>query len=238
MDFRSAPGSISTPATSPSPSSAPSTASPSTAPAWPVSVNLRRRGAVGVDGGADDAHFVAGGDDFKAAALQRAHFHHLVQEPVQQSDVDESYVRPGNKKHSRTFHVDAGSGGSSQSAVTQHYKFRAARVTCAGVFENFFRLKVQESQAHGTETKDSFEVPAATATAEVFLRVQCDDRVPAFPNSFAGRIAAETDAITERPHTHELVQFSLCRGDSRSHHVGVIKNTNVRAREFAAQRSG
>src|SRR5207253_2656486 len=163
------PGSISKPPKLPLPSSAPSTASPSTAPAWPVSVNLRRRGAVGVDGGTDDAHLVAGGDDFKTAALQGAHFHHLVQEPVQQSDVDESYVRPGNKKHSRAFHVDAGSRGGRQSAMTQHYKFRAARITCAGVFENFFRLKVQKSQAHGAETENSFEVPTAAATAEVSL---------------------------------------------------------------------
>src|SRR5205814_401116 len=145
-------------------------------------------GAVGVDGGADDSHFVAGGDNFKTAALQRAHFHHLVQEPVQQSDVDESYVRPGNKKHSGTFHVDAGGGGGSQGTVAQHYEFGATRVTCAGVFENFLRLEVQESQAHGPPAENTFEMSAAAATAEVFLGVQRDDRVAAFPDSFAGRI--------------------------------------------------
>ncbi len=195
-------------------------------------------GAVGVDGGADDSHFVAGGDNFKTAALQGAHFHHLVQEPVQQSDVDESYVRPGNKKHSRAFHVDAGSGGGRQSAMTQHYKFRAARITRAGVFENFFRLKVKESQAHGAETENSLEMAAAAASAEVFLGIQRDDRMPAFPNSFAGRIAAEPHSVAERPHAHQLVQFALRRGDSRGHNVRVIKNANLRAREFAAQRSG
>jgi len=32
--------------------------------------------------GAEDAHFVRGGDHFKPAALQRAHFHHFVDQPV------------------------------------------------------------------------------------------------------------------------------------------------------------
>src|SRR5256886_8881314 len=80
----------------------------------------------------------------------------LVQEPVQQSDVDESYVRPGNKKHSGAFHVDAGGGGGSQGTVAQHYEFGATRVTCACGFENFLPLEVQESPAHRPPAANTF----------------------------------------------------------------------------------
>src|SRR5713226_1067099 len=166
---------------------------------------LALRGAVGVDGRADDAHFVRRGDYFKTAALQRAHFHHLVQEPVQQTDVDEFYVQPGYKKHSGTFHVDAGGRGGRQGAVAEHHKFRATRVTRAGVFEHLFRLKVQESHAHGPAPENSLQVASSAATAEIFLGVQRDDGVPAFPNSFAGRKAAEADAIPKRPYAREFV---------------------------------
>ncbi len=40
-------------------------------------------GAGGVDGGADDADFVGGGNDFKAAALERAHHNHFVKEAIE-----------------------------------------------------------------------------------------------------------------------------------------------------------
>ena len=39
-------------------------------------------GALGVDGGADDSDLVGGRDQFKPAALQRAHLHHFMQIPV------------------------------------------------------------------------------------------------------------------------------------------------------------
>src|SRR2546430_17386500 len=72
-------------------------------------------------------------------------------------------------------------------------------------FVNFLRLEVQESQAHGPPAENPFEMSAAAATAEVFLGVQRDDRVAAFPDSFAGRIAAKPHAVAQRPHAHELV---------------------------------
>src|SRR6266852_6690356 len=84
---------------------------------------LSLRGAVGVDGSAEDTDFVGGGDQFEAAALQRAHFDHFVEEPVEQSDVDKFHFRSGDEKCSWAFHVDAGGGGRSEGAVTQVYKF-------------------------------------------------------------------------------------------------------------------
>src|SRR5712692_245144 len=117
-------------------------------------------------------------------------------QPVQQSDVDEFYIRPRYKKHSRALHVDAGGRGSGQSTVAQHNKFLTSRVTRAGVFKDFIRLKIHEAQTHGPAHEDSFQMSPAAATAEVFLGVQSDDRVPALPDSFAGRIAAKPNAIT------------------------------------------
>lgn len=75
-------------------------------------------GAVGVDGGADDTHFVGGGDQFEAAALQGAHLDHFVEEPVQQADVNKFYFGSGDEECSRAFHVDTGGGGGGESAVT------------------------------------------------------------------------------------------------------------------------
>ncbi len=60
--------------------------------------------------------------------------------------------------------------------------------------------------------------------------------MPAFPDSFPGREAAEADAVAESPHAEEFVQLALRGGNSRGHDVGVIEKVNVRAGEFAAQR--
>src|SRR5882724_11998085 len=55
-------------------------------------------GTVRVDGGADDSHFIGGRDDLEAAALQRTHLNHFMQQPVQQGDIDELHVRPADEK--------------------------------------------------------------------------------------------------------------------------------------------
>src|SRR5215470_3720430 len=60
-----------------------------------------------VDGGAEDAEFVGGGQDFEAAALERAHFHHFVDQAVEQSYINEFGFRAGDEKHAGTTHVDA-----------------------------------------------------------------------------------------------------------------------------------
>src|SRR6266849_2635707 len=159
-------------------------------------------------------------------------------QPVQQSDVDEFYIRPRYKKHSRALHVDAGGGGSSQSAVTQHNKFLASRVTRAGVFKDFIRFKIHEAQTHGPASENSFQMSPAAATAEIFLGIQRDDGVPALPDSFARRIAAKAHAIPEGPNARQLMQLALRRRDSRGHDVRVIEQANLRARSFAAQRGG
>src|SRR6266851_326025 len=179
--------------------------------------------AVGVDGGADNAHFVGGWDEFEAAALERAHLDHFVEEPVEQADVYEFYFRSGYEECSWTFHVDAGGSSSGKGAVTQHHEFLAARVTGVSVFKNFFGFEIKEAQAHRTASENSLEMPAAAAAAEIFLGIEGDDGVAAFPDSFAGGEAAKADAIAKRPDADELVQFALRGGDSRGHDVGVIE---------------
>src|SRR5216684_1238680 len=81
-------------------------------------------------------------------------------------------------------------------------------------------------------------VAAAAAPAEILLGIQSDDGVPAFPDSFARRIAAKAHAIPERPHARQLMQLALRRRDSRGHNVRVIEQANLRTRSFAAQRGG
>src|SRR6266849_7789706 len=161
-----------------------------------------------------------------------------MQRPVQQSDVDEFRIRAGDEECSRPFHVDAGGSGRSQSAVAQHHKVLASRVARTCVFKDFVGLKIHEPHAHGAAPEDSFQMAAASAAAENFLGVEGDDGVPAFPDSFAGREAAKTDAVTKRPDANERVQLALRGRDSRGHHVGVVENTNLRSRELAAYRGG
>src|SRR6266853_1772418 len=197
---------------------------------------LRLRGAVGVDGGTDDAHFVGGWNKFETTALERAHLDHFVEESVQQADVDKFHFGSSNEECARAFHVDTGSGGSGESAVTQGHEFLAARITRTGVFKNFFGFEIQKTQAHGAAPENAFQMAAAATAAEILLWIESDDRVAAFPDAFTGREAAETDAVAERPHADEFVQLALRRGDSRGHDVGVIEKVNVRAGEFAAQR--
>src|SRR2546427_12213285 len=98
------------------------------------------RGAVGVDGGADDSHLIGCWDHFKTAALQRAHLDHFMQQPIQQSDVDEFRIRAGDEKGSRAFHVDAGCGGSSHGAVTKRKKLRASHDTRPCAVDKFLYL--------------------------------------------------------------------------------------------------
>src|SRR6267154_4787477 len=193
------------------------------------------RGAVRVDGGADDPHLVRSRHDFEAAALQGAHFDHFMYEPVQQPDVNEFHIRAVNENHAGPLHVDVGGGGCRQSAVTKRHKFGAACVTRASIFEHFFGLQVQEAHAHGPAPENAFQVPAPAASTEIFLGVQGDHGVPTLPDPFAGRIAPEAHSIPQRPHAGELIQFSLCRRNSRGHDVCIIEQPDRNSRRLATQ---
>src|SRR5437773_689588 len=142
------------------------------------------RRALRVHGGAEDPHFVRGRHDFKPAALQRAHFHHFVHQPVQQSGLDEFRLRPSDEKRPRALHVDAGGRGCRQRAMAQLHKFRAPGIARPRILKHFLRLQVKKSHAHRPAAENSFQVPFATAAAETLLRVQRDHRVPAFPHAF------------------------------------------------------
>jgi hypothetical protein len=103
----------------------------------------------------------------------------------------------------------------------------AASVAGARILKNFLRLEIEETQAHGAASEDSFEMAFAAAAAEIFLGIQRDDGMPALPDSFPGREAAEADAVAERPHAEQFVQFASRRCNSRGHHVGIVKNANL-----------
>ena len=195
-------------------------------------------GLGGVDGGAEDAQFIGGGQDFKAAALQRTHFHHFMHQAVEEAGIDELDVQAGDEEDAGAFHVDAVRSGGSERAMAQLDKFGAARIAGARIFKHFFRLEIEEAHAHRAAAEDSFEVSFATAAAKGFFRVQRDDGVAAFPHAFACGIPPKADAVAQRPDAGQLVQFALRRGDARSHSVGVIKNADGHARGFALERNG
>ena len=146
-------------------------------------------------------------------------------------------VQTGDEEDARAFHVDAVGRGRGQRAMAQLQKFRTACIAGARVFKHFFRFEIKEAHAHRAAAKNSFEMAFAAAAAETLFRVQCDHGVPAFPHPFARGIPAEADAVAERPHARELVQFAVRRGDARRHGVGVIEDANGNAGGFALERS-
>src|SRR5215467_11818273 len=137
-----------------------------------------------IDRSPEDAEFVGGGEHFKAAALERAHFHHFVDQAVEQSYINEFGFRPGDEEHTGATHVDAGGGGGGQRAMAQSNKLHAPGVAGARVFKDLFRLEIEEAHAHRAAAEDSFKVAFAPAAAETFFRVQRDHRVAAFPHAF------------------------------------------------------
>src|SRR5260370_38585868 len=138
-------------------------------------------GGGGVDGGADDADLVGSRHDLEVAALQRAQLDHFEQQAVQQTDVDESHYGSGDEKGSRALHVDASGRRCGQCAVTKRDKFLAPSIAGARIFKNFLGFEIEEAQAHGAAPEGSFEMSLAAAAAALFLRVQANDRMPAFP---------------------------------------------------------
>ena len=196
-----------------------------------------KHSALGVDGGTDDTDFIAGGNDFETAALQRAHLDHFVDEAVEQTDVDEFGVGAGDVELARALHVDAGSGGRGQRAVAQGEKFGATGVAVGGVSENLFGLQIQKAHPHGAVPEDAFQVTAAAAAAEIFFGVQRHYGVAAFPNAFGPRITAEADAVAEGPHANEFMEFVARGRYARGHGVGVVENAN-RHRRVTRKGSG
>ncbi len=123
-----------------------------------------------------------------------------------------------------------------QRAVTEGDKFLAASVASARIFKNFLGFEIHETQTDGAASKNSFEMAFAAAAAEIFLGIEGDDGMPAFPDSFAGREAAEADAVADSPHAEQFVQFAARGSNSRGHHVGIVENMYRGPGEFAAQR--
>src|SRR2546426_3488928 len=186
----------------------------------------------------NDPHLIRRGDHFKPAALQRAHFHHLMNKSVQHSGIDKLCVRSRNEESPRPFHMNTCRSGRRQRTVAQHDKLRAPRISRARIFKHFFRLQIQEAHAHRPTAEDSFQMPSSTASAEILFRVERNHRVSALPHSFARWIAPKPYAVSQRPHTRELVQFALRCRDSRGHGVGVVEHAHGNSRGFPAQRRG
>jgi hypothetical protein len=195
-------------------------------------------GAGGIDGRAEDTDLVGGGDDFEATALQRAHHDHFVEQAIEAADFEEIYLRAGNVKNARAFHVNTGGSSSCQSAVAQLNEFSAALVAGAGVDEHFLRFQIEEAESHGVKAEDAFQVTASATTTIVFTFVEGDHGVAAFPEAFDGGVAAEADAVAKGPDTDELVEFASRSGDSSGHGVRVIEETNGHTGRGATEGTG
>src|SRR6202012_3693417 len=146
------------------------------------------------------------GEALHGVALQRTHLHHVPQILLEQVQIEEADVESGEIEAAGTFEMDGGSGAGGERAVPALHKVGAALVAVFCVGENLVRLHIHEAEAHGAMADDAFEVSDATATAESFLGVERDDGVPAFEGAIRIGIAAEADAVAERPYADGLVE--------------------------------
>src|SRR5580692_3796542 len=105
--------------------------------------------------------------------------------------------------------------------MPQFDELHAARITALGIFENFFRLKVEKTKAHGAMAHDALQMPASAAAAVFFSGIERDHHVAAFPDAFVPGINAEADAVTEGPDTGKPVELSARGGQARGYNVGV-----------------
>src|SRR5713101_3458030 len=74
--------------------------------------------------------------------------------------------------------------------------------------------------------EEAFKMAASAASAEIFLGVERDHGVAAFPNTFAPGIAPKAYAVAERPDANELLKFAARGGDSRCHGVGIVEDAH------------
>ena len=87
---------------------------------------------------------------------------------------------------------------------------------------------------------DAFEMSSPTTTAELFLRIERDHRMPRFPNSILKRIAAIAYASPDRPNAGEPVEVPARCRNPRRHRVGVVEDgkrnsSKLRGKRIARQ---
>src|SRR5579863_10119713 len=104
-----------------------------------------------------------------------------------------------------------------------------------GVFENLFRLQIEKTEAHGAVTHDAFQMPAASAAAVFFARIERHYYVSAFPDAFVPGIDAEADAVAEGPDADKPVQLAARGSEARGHHIGIVIDVNGSIQTVFAQ---
>src|SRR5207244_2054007 len=107
-----------------------------------------------------------------------------------------------DKEFARTIHVDSAGRGRRQCTMPQAYEVRAPLIARLRGLENLVRFHIEKPQAHGAMTHDAFQMATSAATAELFVRIERDYGVPAFPNAFRARVPPEADSVAERPNAN------------------------------------
>ena len=106
-------------------------------------------GAEGGYGGAEDGGAGVFGEEFDGVVLEGAHLHHRLQQFPQQTLIEEADVEAGVVEASGAAEVYGGGGGGGEGAVPEFDEVAAAGVAGFGGGEDFFRLHVEEAEAHG-----------------------------------------------------------------------------------------
>ena len=70
---------------------------------------------------------------------------------------------------------------------------------------------------------EAFEVSDASAAAELFLGVERDDGMSAFEGAGRIGIAAEADAVAERPDADDFVELVAGGGEAGGGGVGIVE---------------
>src|ERR1700732_295984 len=116
---------------------------------------------------------------------------------AQQVDLEEAHIVPGDVDPPRSGQMNKRRGSGCQRAVPHVDKVAAALVTLLGSSEHFFRLPVQEPQAHGAIAHDAFQVAYAAASAVALLGVERDGDVATLPHALDVWPAAIADAVAD-----------------------------------------
>src|SRR6476619_4927379 len=99
----------------------------------------------------------------------------------QDRQFEEAYIVAGEVKAARAGQVDERSGAGREGTVPQVDEIAATGIALFRLREDFFRLKIEKSHAHGAVTHDAFKVTNPAAAAESLLGVESHCDVAAFP---------------------------------------------------------
>src|SRR6185437_9796647 len=131
--------------------------------------------------------------------------------------------------------VNAVGRGRRERAVPEFHKLDAAAIALLGELEYLFRLEIHKAQPHGALPHYAFKMPFPAASAEMFLGVERNHKVAAFPDTFLKWVPAEADTVSKRPDPDQPGQVAARSGEPGRHNIRVVEDRDRNARGYWRQ---